>query len=151
MCSRFTGEYPCRNVISIRLFIKFIEMTFWHRFSPASLLYIFKTSFPKNTSGWPLLPLLILRNIDYKCDEDSRTFPLPLKHIHFFFFFIVPLILLSSYNQDISACHDTKVTCMGNSNYEPSSEILYNKQSQDKSVHYICHINAQNINSPNTE
>ena len=93
MCSTFTGEYPCRNVISIRLLIKFIEITFWHRFSPANLLYIFRTSFPKNTSGWPLLPLLIFRNIDYKCDEDSITFSLPLKDIHYFFFFFSLFVL----------------------------------------------------------
>ena len=39
ICSKFIGEYPCRSVISIKLK------------SPANLLHIFRTPFPKNTSG----------------------------------------------------------------------------------------------------
>ena len=33
ICSKFTGEHPCRSVISVKL------------------LHIFRTPFPKNTSG----------------------------------------------------------------------------------------------------
>ena len=33
----------------------FSEITLWHWCSPVSLLHIFRTPFPKNTSGWLLL------------------------------------------------------------------------------------------------
>ena len=48
--SKFTGEHPCRSVISINLLCKFIEITLQHGCSPVNLLYNFRTSFYKNTS-----------------------------------------------------------------------------------------------------
>ena len=51
---KFTGEHPCRIVISIKLLCNFIEITFWHGCS-INLLYIFRTPLPKNTSGLLLL------------------------------------------------------------------------------------------------
>ena len=45
ICSRFTGEHPCRNV----------EITLRHGYSPVNLLHIFRTHFTKNTSGRLLL------------------------------------------------------------------------------------------------
>ena len=47
ICSKFTGERPCRSVILIKLLR--------HGCSPVNLLHIFRTLFPKNTSGWLLL------------------------------------------------------------------------------------------------
>ena len=35
----------------------FIEIALWHGYSPVNFLYIFRTPFPRNTSG--KLPLLI--------------------------------------------------------------------------------------------
>ena len=63
ICSKFTGEHPCRSVISIKLQNNFIEMTLQHGCSPVNLLHIFRTSSSKNTSGWLLLniPPKILR------------------------------------------------------------------------------------------
>ena len=55
ICSKFTGEHPCRSVISINLQSKFIEIALRHRCSPVHLLYIFRKPFPRNTSGWLLL------------------------------------------------------------------------------------------------
>ena len=55
ICSKFTGEHPCRSVISIKLQSKFIEITIRHGCSPVNLLHIFRAAFPKNTSGWLLL------------------------------------------------------------------------------------------------
>ena len=55
ICSRFTGENPCRSVVSIKLPSNFIEIAFRHGCSPVNLLHIFRTPFPRNTSGW-LLP-----------------------------------------------------------------------------------------------
>ena len=49
------GEHPCRSVISINLHCNFIEITLRHVCSPVNLLYIFRTPFLKNTSGWLLL------------------------------------------------------------------------------------------------
>ena len=47
--SRFTEEDPCRKVISMNLQSNFIEITYGC--SPLNELCIFRTSFPKNTSG----------------------------------------------------------------------------------------------------
>ena len=49
--SKFTGEHPCQSVISLKLLSNFIEFTLWHGCSPVNLLHIFRTPFPKNTSG----------------------------------------------------------------------------------------------------
>ena len=54
-CSKFTGENTCRSVISIKLLCKFIKITLPHGCSPVNILHIFRTFFPKNTSGGLLL------------------------------------------------------------------------------------------------
>ena len=51
ICSKFTGEHPCRSVISGN----FIEITLWRGYSPVNLLHIFRTPFAKNTSERLLL------------------------------------------------------------------------------------------------
>ena len=53
ICSKFTGEHPCRNVFSNNV----IEITLRHGFSSVNLLHIFRTAFLKNTSGWLLLDI----------------------------------------------------------------------------------------------
>ena len=53
VCSKFLGEYPCRNVIC-----NFIEITLQHGCSSVNLLNIFRTPFYKNTSGGLLLNIL---------------------------------------------------------------------------------------------
>ena len=55
ICSKLTGEHPCRGAISIKLLCKFIEIALWHGCSPVNLLHIFRTLFLKNTSWWLLL------------------------------------------------------------------------------------------------
>ena len=55
ICGKSTGERPCRSVISIKLHSNFIEVTLRQGCSPVSVLNIFRTLFPKNTSGWLLL------------------------------------------------------------------------------------------------
>ena len=55
ICSKFTGEHPCRSAISIKLQSNFIEIAFRHECSPVNFLHIFRTSFPKNSSGRLLL------------------------------------------------------------------------------------------------
>ena len=47
ICSKFTGEHPCGRAISIKLQSKFIEIALRHGCSPAKLLHIFRTPFPK--------------------------------------------------------------------------------------------------------
>ena len=51
ICSKFTGEHPCRSRISIKLHCNFTEIALQHGCSSVNLLYIFRTSFYKNTSG----------------------------------------------------------------------------------------------------
>ena len=43
ICSKLTGENPCRSVISVTLLCNFIEITLWHGCSPVNLLHIFRT------------------------------------------------------------------------------------------------------------
>ena len=50
ICSKFTGEHPCRNAISIKLLCNFIEIALRHGCSPVNLLHIFRIPFLKNTS-----------------------------------------------------------------------------------------------------
>ena len=57
--TKFTGEHPCRSAISMKLLSSFIEIALRHGCSPINLLHIFRTLFPKNTSGWLLLDLVI--------------------------------------------------------------------------------------------
>ena len=45
-------------MISIKLQSNFIEIALRHGCSPVNLLHIFRTTFPKNISGWLLLELL---------------------------------------------------------------------------------------------
>ena len=58
ICSKFTREHPCRSVVSITLLCNLIEITLRHGCSPVNLLHIFRTPFPRNTSGWLLLRIL---------------------------------------------------------------------------------------------
>ena len=51
ICSKSTGEHPCRSAISIKLHSNFIEITFRHGYSPVNLLHIFRAPFLKNTFG----------------------------------------------------------------------------------------------------
>ena len=51
ICSIFTGEHAYWSMILIKLQSNFIEITLRHGCSPVNLLYFFRTSFPKNTSG----------------------------------------------------------------------------------------------------
>ena len=55
MVQSYRGEHPCRSAISIKFQKNFIEITLRHGCSPVNLLYIFRTPFPKKTSGGLLL------------------------------------------------------------------------------------------------
>ena len=57
ICSKFTGEHPCRNVISIKLQSISIEIPLLHWYPLVNLLYIIRTPFHKNTSGELLVSL----------------------------------------------------------------------------------------------
>ena len=71
ICSKFTGEHPCRSAISIKLLCNFIEITLRHGRSPVNLLHIFRTLFSKNTNGRLLLKLTRVcipkPSLKYKC------------------------------------------------------------------------------------
>ena len=71
ICRKFTGEHPCRSVISIKLQSNFIKIALRHRCSPVNLLQIFRTPFPRNTSGW-----LLLFTMSRKCLEGICTLQL---------------------------------------------------------------------------
>ena len=45
ICSKFTGENPCRGAISLKLLSSFIEIARRHGCFPVNLLHIFRTLF----------------------------------------------------------------------------------------------------------
>ena len=47
ICSKFTGEHPCRSVISIKLLCNFIEIALRHGCSSVNLMHIFRIPFLK--------------------------------------------------------------------------------------------------------
>ena len=51
VCSKFTGEHPCRSALSIKLQSNFIKIALRHGCSPVNLLHIFRIPFLKNTSS----------------------------------------------------------------------------------------------------
>ena len=70
ICSKFTGEHPCRSLISIKLQSNFIEIALRHGCSPANLLHIFRTPFPRNTSR---VLLLIVRSLIARYRQSWRN------------------------------------------------------------------------------
>ena len=67
--SKFTGEQSWWSLISIELQSNFIEITLRYGCSPVNLLHIFRTPFPKNTSG---RLLLFIKDFFRKCDKICR-------------------------------------------------------------------------------
>ena len=59
ICSKFTGEHPCRSMISTKLLCNFIEIKLRHWCSPVNLLHISRIPFPRNTSEGLLLSSVI--------------------------------------------------------------------------------------------
>ena len=56
---KFTGEHPCRSVISVKLYSNFMKIAPWHGCSPVNFLHIFRIHFPRNTPAWLLLKGLL--------------------------------------------------------------------------------------------
>ena len=46
---KFTGDYPCRSLILIKLLCNYIGTVLCHGCSPVTVLHIFRKNFPKNT------------------------------------------------------------------------------------------------------
>ena len=59
ICSKCTGQQPCRSAIWINLLI---EIALRHGCSPVNLLHIFRTPFSENTSGGLLLNIPTLKS-----------------------------------------------------------------------------------------
>ena len=60
--AKFTGKHLCQTEATLQrcswekvLQSNFIEITLRHGYSAVKLLHIFRTPFPRNTSGWLLL------------------------------------------------------------------------------------------------
>ena len=69
---KFTGEHPCQSAIAIKLQCNFIVIALWYGCSHVNLLHIFRTPFPRNTSGLLLLLILILHMQCYVRLWDER-------------------------------------------------------------------------------
>ena len=59
ICGKFTGDYPYRSAISIKLLWNFIEIAIRPGDSPVNLLHIFIIPFYESTSGWLLLKWIL--------------------------------------------------------------------------------------------
>ena len=68
-CIKFTWKHPCQSVISIKLLCNFIEITLRHGCSPVNLLHIFRTPFPRNTSGGLLISSPRLLSVTISTDQ----------------------------------------------------------------------------------
>ena len=64
ICSKFTGEHPCRSAISIKLLCNFIKMTLGHGCSPVNWLHIFRTQLFKSNSWWLLWKKRTRNNVE---------------------------------------------------------------------------------------
>ena len=58
ICGKFTGEHPCRSVISKKSLCNFIEIILRRGCSLVNLLQTFRTPLPKNRSEGLLLKFL---------------------------------------------------------------------------------------------
>ena len=75
ICSKFTGDHPYRSAISTKLLCNFIEIALRHRWSLVNWLHIFRTPFPKNTSGWLLLNVTMKASWRHLQDVFSTSSP----------------------------------------------------------------------------
>ena len=75
-------EHTCQSAISIKLQSKFIEITLRHGCSPVDLLYILRTLFLKNTSGWLLLPIHLRGCLHVKFHPGMKSSLSVLKCLH---------------------------------------------------------------------
>ena len=78
ICSKFTGEHPCRSAISIKMLWIFIEITLRHVCYTINLLHIFRTPFLKNTSGLLLLQCLTSYDKRLEMKFQSQHFFIPV-------------------------------------------------------------------------
>ena len=89
ICSKSTGEQPCRSTLSVKLQSNFIEISLQHRCSPVNLLHIFRTHFYKNTSGWLLLGLSLMIKGEMEIWKQYVSVLVCIKFINLFFIFKV--------------------------------------------------------------
>ena len=94
ICQKFTGEHPCRSLISIKLQNNFIEITLRHKCSPVNLLHIFRTPFYKNTLGNCSCFLLFFYISNFIYLKVARVGNLKLIFRYYFFYNLVILIKL---------------------------------------------------------
>ena len=93
--SKFTGEHPCQSAISIKLLCNFIEIALRHGCSPVNLLYIFRTPFPRNISGWLLLEYVCIRSVALNLEllPNLLRFCTEIYLAIIYYFFMILLIL----------------------------------------------------------
>ena len=103
ICTRF----KCQSVILMTLICSFIEITLRYENSPVNLLHIFRTSFPKNSSRWLLLSLLLI--ISYCKKLDKLFIKFTWKKINLFLFFWIIKTYLSI-KQGNGSVYSAKVT-----------------------------------------
>ena len=93
MCRKIYKRIPMPKCDFNKVASNFIEITLWHGCSPVSLLHIFRTPFPKNTSGWLLLNIVMWKYIN-DGNRDYFTVIIEEKSIHYHYFVCGVEILL---------------------------------------------------------
>ena len=91
--NKFTGEHPCRSMISVNLLCNFIEINLWYGCSPVNLPHIFRTPFSRNTSGWLLL---------YYVPCTDSAYPFIIIKSCFINYLISIIIFITFFNQSIN-------------------------------------------------
>ena len=94
---KFTGEHPCRSVISVKLYSNFMKIAPWHGCSPVNFLHIFRTHFPRNTSGWLLLKSLLSFLTDKSNLSEGLTSVFKLFAEQISLFYIIHWAYISAY------------------------------------------------------
>ena len=103
ICSKVTGEHPCRSVISIKLLSNFIEITLRHGCSPVNSLHIFRPPFLENMSVWLLLDFKFLTRF-----SEIGLLSFSFRHIFRIEFTSKKFFCISQINMFI-ACHLSKI------------------------------------------
>ena len=79
ICSKFTGEHPCRSLISIKLLCNFIEITVRHGCS-VNFLHIFRTPTLNKSEGLLLIVIAVtITAIPYDNNTNDNNIILLIK------------------------------------------------------------------------
>ena len=139
ICSKFTGEHPCRSEISIKLQRNFIEITLPYGCFPVNLLHISRTPFYKNTSGGLLLNEAInpfQPSVVFHIETSNRLLKQIIKNSQttdcYFYQFNVIAIIARISIAIIIAFIETNISNLGRQRTRRATRIKWKKRTKCK-------------------